>query len=147
MRLPSHCFRSTTWFCCFVIWFVVLWILSSGPLPGPPIPEIPHLDKVLHFGYYFGGAGLLSAALFLFRCEPRLGWDTIHLVTIVVITTTGALDEWHQSWYEFRSGNDSADLAADFFGAVVGTLVFRRFHRVLTRDSDAPAAAQSNFSS
>ncbi len=109
---------------------MVLWFLSSGPLPSPPDLEIPHIDKILHFGYYFGGAGLLSCALFLLRDSPRLGWDAIHLVAIVAVTTTGVIDEWHQSWYEFRSGNDAGDLAADFFGAVTGTLVFRRFHHI-----------------
>lgn len=131
MRIPALCFRSSTWFVSFAVWFVVLWILSSGPLPAPPLPEIPFKDKILHFGYYFGGAGLLSAALFLFRRSPALGWDFIHVAVIVVVTTTGVLDEWHQSWYEFRSGNDAGDLAADFFGAVAGTLVFRRLHRFL----------------
>ena len=130
MRLPAPFFRSATWFASFVVWFAVLWFLSSGPLPGPPILWFPHLDKILHFGYYFGGAGLLSCALFLLRSSPRLGWDVIHLVVIVTITTTGLLDEWHQSLDEFRSGNDAADLAADFFGAVAGTLVFRRFHHL-----------------
>jgi VanZ family protein len=134
MRLPAPCYRSTIWFTSFAIWFVVLWVLSSGPLLVPPVPEIPHIDKVLHFGYYFGGAGLLSAALFLFRRSPRLGWDVIHLTVIVLVTTTGIIDEWHQSWYEFRSGNDAGDLAADFLGAVTGTLVFRRFRRVLSPD-------------
>ena len=131
MRLPAPCFRSTTWFVLFGVWFAVLWILSSGPLPGPPGPKIPHLDKILHFGYYFGGAGLLSAALYLRRPAPRIAWDVIHLVAIIVVTATGVLDEWHQSWYEFRSGNDAADLAADFFGAVTGTLIFRRLRHSL----------------
>ena len=132
MRLPAPFFRSATWFSSFAVWFVVLWFLSSGPLPGPPGFEIPHIDKVFHFGYYFGGAGLLSAALFLLRPSPRLTWDVIHLVVIITVTTTGMVDEWHQSWYEFRSGNDAGDLTADFYGAIAGTLVFRRFHHVLT---------------
>jgi VanZ family protein len=126
MKLPAVIRSNRFWFVAFVVWFSVLWFLSSGPMPSPPGPEIPHIDKVMHFGYYFGGAGILSAALFLHRRNPRLGWDVIHLVTIALVTATGVLDEWHQSWYEFRSGNDSADLAADFFGALAGTLVFRR---------------------
>jgi len=128
MKLPALCFRSSFWFLAFAIWFGVLWRLSSGPLPGPPVPAIPFGDKILHFGYYFGGAGLLSAALYL--RDPRPNWDTLHLLVIVIVTSTGVLDEWHQSWSEFRSGNDSGDLAADFFGAVAGTLVFRRLRHL-----------------
>jgi VanZ family protein len=44
----------------------------------------------------------------------------------MILFSVGALDEWHQSWYEFRSGNDAGDLTADFFGALAGTLVFRK---------------------
>lgn len=132
MKLPTCAQRSPIWFAAFGLWFLVLWFLSSGPLPHLPGPKIPHLDKILHFGYYFGGAGLLSAALYLKRRNPRLGWDLIHVLTILLVTSTGVLDEWHQSWYEFRSGNDAADLAADFFGAVTGTLTFRRLHHLIS---------------
>ena len=132
MQLPSALHRSQPWFVFFVVWFTVLWFLSSGPLPGPKGPGIPFLDKVLHFGYFFGGAGLLTAALYLRKPEnPR--WDVIHLTVITVLTAVGALDEWHQSWYPFRSGNDAGDLAADFFGALAGTLVFRRVRHVVGR--------------
>lgn len=131
MILPAVTRRSRFWFAAFVVWFVVLWFLSSSPPPSPPGPKIPQIDKVLHFGYYFGGAGILSAALFLLRRDPRLGWDVIHLLTLFLLTTTGAIDEWHQSWYPFRSGNDAIDLAADFFGAFTGTLLFRRFSHLL----------------
>lgn len=130
MTLPAYSRRSWFWFAGFTVWFVVLWFLSSNPAPKPPgAPEIPHLDKILHFGYYLGGASILSAALFLLPRRP--GWDTIHVTAIVVVTLTGVLDEWHQSWYPLRSGNDAGDLGADFLGAVVGTLLFRRFCHVL----------------
>jgi VanZ family protein len=131
MTLPAVTQSSRFWFAGFVVWFGVLWYLSSGPLDTPPGPEIPHFDKIMHFGYYFGGAGILSAGLFFVRRDPRLGWDVIHVATIAIVTATGVLDEWHQSWYEFRSGNDAADLAADFFGALAGTLVFRRLHHLV----------------
>jgi len=131
MQLPAFTQRSRFWFAFFVVWFITLWFLSSRPLSSPPGPDIPHIDKFLHFGYYFGGAGILSAALFLRRKDPRISWDIIHLVVIVIVTTTGVIDEWHQSWYAFRSGNDAGDLAADFFGAVTGTLLFRRLRHLV----------------
>lgn len=130
MRLPALTRRSPFWFGAFVVWFAVLWLLSSGPLPGPRSQSLPFLDKLMHFGYFFGGAGLLSAALYL-RARAAVRWDVLHLVVIVVLTAVGALDEWHQSWSPFRSGNDAGDLAADVFGAVAGTLVFRRLCHLL----------------
>ena len=86
--------------------------------------DIP-IDKILHFGYFFGGAGMLSAALFLQKKKP-LAWDTLHLIVVGSLSLVGALDEWHQSWYPFRSGNDAGDLTADLVGAFFGTLVFRK---------------------
>lgn len=130
MQIPGVLRRSPPWFGAFAVWFVVLWFLSSGPLPGPRTISIPHLDKVLHFGYFFGGSGLLSAALYL-RDPRNVRWDVLHLTVIAALTATGALDEWHQSWYEFRSGNDAGDLMADFCGALAGTLVFRRVRHLL----------------
>lgn len=116
------------------MWALALWILSSGPVPGPQGPSVNGLDKVLHFGYFFGGSGLLSAALFLFLHQRRghnLNWEALFLTVILVLCGVGLLDEWHQSWIPERSGNDPGDWLADAYGALAGTLVFRRFHRLL----------------
>lgn len=146
MTHPPDSRRSWFWFVGFLIWFVTLWFLSSQPTPELEDGyKIPHLDKVLHFGYFLGGAGLLSAVLYLLPRRPprRPGWDTIHVCVIVVITLIGVLDEWHQSWYPFRSGNDAADLAADFLGAVAGTLLFRRFCHILDSGNQEGIPMQS----
>lgn len=91
---------------------------------GPHLSLNLSIDKVLHFGYFFGGAGLLSAALFLQK-RKTLHWSTLHLIVIITLFAVGSVDEWHQSWYKFRSGNDAGDLTADFLGALVGTVIFR----------------------
>ena len=135
MKLPAVCQRSSLWFILFAIWLITLWFLSSRPLYAPPTPSIPFLDKVLHFGYFFGGAGLLSAALYLLK-KKQPAWDTLYLTVIIICTCTGALDEWHQSWYEFRSGNDAGDLAADFIGAITGTIVFRKMRGIFDTTSE-----------
>lgn len=100
-------------------------MLSSRPLQGPKLPMDYPIDKVLHFGYFFGGAGILSAALFLQK-RWAFHWSSIHLFVVVILFAVGSLDEWHQSWYPFRSGNDSGDLSADILGALVGTFIFRK---------------------
>lgn len=118
------------WFSAFVAWFATLWWLSSVTPGSSNGPEIPHLDKIAHFGFFFGGAGLLSAALFgLNPSSPN--WRRITLTTILVLAAVGALDEWHQTHTPGRSGNDLGDWLADVLGATAGTLVFRRFHHLL----------------
>ena len=124
MKLPSLALRPHFWTALFVIWFAVLWYLSGRPGLGPKIAFTYHLDKVYHFGYFFGGAGLLTAAIFLQK-RRILHWSTIHLLVVLILAAVGSLDEYHQSWYEFRSGNDSADMTADIFGALAGSLMFR----------------------
>lgn len=101
-------------------------MLSGRPMKGPKFPMDFPIDKILHFGYFFGGAGLLSAALFLQK-RWTFHWSTIHLLVVLALFAVGSLDEWHQSWFpEFRSGNDAGDLSADIFGAFIGALVFRQ---------------------
>ena len=106
----------------WLIWFVVLWQLSSGPLPGPKEPPpIPFLDKILHWGYFGIGGALSTFALLSFLRSPRL--SCIWAVRIVVLGAfIGALDEWHQTWYPFRSGNDMGDFLADVIGIYSGYL-------------------------
>lgn len=89
--------------------------------------DIPLKDKVLHFGYFFGGAGLFSAALYLSLKKPT-NWIILISLNLIVLGATGALDEWHQSQVPGRYGNDLADWTADILGTLVGALVFKRLH-------------------
>ena len=134
MRLPLFARSSPLWSILFIAWFITLWCLSSKPLPGPKAPDILPIDKILHFGYFFGGGGLLSAAIFL-RKRSVIHWSSVHLLVVLTLFAVGSLDEWHQSWYPFRSGNDAGDLSADILGALAGTLVFRALYPKLFGES------------
>lgn len=136
--LPPLLRHPLPWTLASLLWAAVLWALSSGPVTAPPGPELPHFDKVLHFGYFFGGGGLVAAALF-FRWAPRR--------VVLVATATclcaavGALDEWHQSWVPERTGNDPYDWTADILGALAGSLVFHALLPRLVPPSPQPAPA------
>ena len=126
-RLPRS---PNFWLAGFLFWFGALWILSSGTHPDMPAPPIANFDKFAHFGYYFGGAGLFSA--WLFRRNPeKPNWRAIIGLTIIAISLTGWLDEFHQGFVPGRMGNDPADWTADFLGGITGVLVFKRFHHRL----------------
>lgn len=126
-RPPRH---PAFWSSAFAVWFAVLWFLSSLSPSSQASPEIPHLDKVAHFGYFFGGAGLLAASLY--RLNPATPhWRRIILLTILILAAVGWLDEWHQTHTPGRSGNSWGDWLADVLGATVGALTFRRLHRLL----------------
>ena len=119
------------WFIAFALWWVTLWILSSRPTGPEGGLEIPHLDKVAHFGYFFGGAGLLSAALFCLR--KQLSWKYLTFIVVLILALTGLLDEFHQTHTPGRQGNDLGDLLADITGAFAGTQIFRLLSPLLSR--------------
>jgi len=130
-RAPRH---PLFWLCASVIWFCVLWYLSSGTHAGFTLPPIEHFDKFQHFGYFFGGAVIFSA--YLFRRNPaNPRWRIIIPVVILVMAAVGWLDETHQSFVPGRSGNDHFDWLADILGATAGALVFKAIHRRLKWDS------------
>ena len=118
------------WLACFLLWFGVLWLLSGSSQTGDYAPAIANFDKFAHFGYFFGGSGLLCAYLFR-RTPDRPNWRFTFSVAVIVVGLIGALDEWHQSFTPGRNGNDPSDLLADVLGAAAGALTFKRFHHRL----------------
>ena len=124
MRSPGF------WLAGFLVWFSVLWLLSGSNPTGDQPPPFPHFDKVAHFGYFFGGSGLLCAYLYR-RAPDRPNWWVLIPTAVIVIGLIGALDEWHQSFTPGRHGNDPSDLLADVLGAAAGALTFKRFHHRL----------------
>ncbi len=102
------------------IWLATLWFLSSRKPSLVPKIEIPHLDKVLHFGYFACGAILLAGCLVLLK-KTTFRPLSIILICFTVGACVGALDEYHQSHVEGRSGNDPWDWTADCMGSIAGS--------------------------
>ena len=125
--LPRH---PRFWLGAFLLWFVVLWLLSSFSRTGDYMPPIVNFDKVLHFGFFSGGSGLFCAWLFRRRPENP-NWKAIFWIAVGVIALVGCLDEFHQGFTPGRSGNDPGDVMADTLGAACGAFVFRMFHHRL----------------
>lgn len=130
MKLPDWCLSARLWLAAYGVWFLTLWLLSAGNPTPPGGFEIPHLDKICHFGYFFGGGGLLAAALYC-RAPDAPAWPAILLSVAIAAAVVGWFDEWHQSFTPGRSANDLGDWLADVLGGIAGGLVFRLCHRVL----------------
>jgi VanZ family protein len=120
--------RPNFWLFTLLIWFGVLWILSSFDRPGIDRPSGDQFDKVEHFGYFFGGAILLTA-YFFFKNPGAPTWRIIIPSVIVIMAGVGALDEFHQSFVPGRSGNDLFDWLADVAGGAAGAFTFKSIHR------------------
>ena len=131
------------WFLGFALWAAYLFTLSANPgsVTGGA-PQIPHIDKILHFGYFLGGGGLLAMAMLLWeratlRPVPKI------LVPLAILWLIAGIDEWWQSFSPGRSGNDPIDWLADALGSLAGVLLAKGLHpRFLKIFSPSPHSAK-----
>lgn len=125
------------WLAAFLCWAATLYFLSSFSKTMPEGgPEIPHIDKVLHFGYFFGGGIILSTYLLL-KKGTTAPFTFRFLIPLAILAVIGALDEYHQTFTPGRSGNDPFDWLADFLGAASGIAIAHIIHpRLLKLSSE-----------
>lgn len=102
-------------------WMIVIFVLSSVPGKEYPSYDIPHLDKVVHFGLY----GILGYTAWIgFAAYGRAKGKSVQWMAVVAASVAlmyAISDELHQLFVPFRSC-DTADLMADALGicAVIG---------------------------
>ncbi|MFA6078649.1 MAG: VanZ family protein [Candidatus Omnitrophota bacterium] len=103
------------------LWLAVIFLLSS--IPGSNIPDVglPNADKVVHFSEFFIlGVLLIRAVVNSFTGMHLAG---LLILSIILISSFGAVDEWHQLFVSGRA-TDIFDLAADISGALAGSLFY-----------------------
>ena len=103
-----------------ILYCLLLFYQSSQSVVDTSLPEIPHLDKLLHAGAY-----ALLGALLLRAFAAGKGAVTARLIilSISLATLYGLSDEIHQFFVPLRQA-DILDLLADFIGSVAGVLIF-----------------------
>lgn len=118
-----------------VLWVIIIFILCS--LPGEDIPDphwnIPHLDKVVHFGMFFILSLLLVCPL---EYYSALSVKKIYAIAVAVAFVYGGGIELLQHYF-FNRGGDVWDLAADLAGAIAGCLCYPLLKRLLRKKSSA----------
>ena len=123
------------WMVLFIAWIITLWFLSSHAIPvTEEAPKILNIDKVAHFGYFFGG-GYILATWSQLKYDDQSSLFTRYFFPIIFLSIYGAIDEYHQTFTPGRSGNDLYDWIADFLGASFGVLLANYFHRILFKFS------------
>ena len=105
-----------------ILWVVIIFILCAMPSDDIPDPHwnIPHLDKVVHFGMYFVLSILLIFPLEEYSCLKQ---SRIYLIAILVALIYGGGIEILQANFFNRSG-DVWDLGADVSGGIAGCLCY-----------------------
>lgn len=116
-----------------IIWILVIFILCA--IPGKDIPDphlnIPHLDKLVHFGMFFILALLLAYRLDL---HTSLSRKQIYLISVLTAFLYGGAIEILQHYFFNRSG-DVWDLLADVLGGFAGCLSYPLSRRLFLRDN------------
>lgn len=114
------------------IYCAAIFIQSSYP-SAVHAPEIPHIDKLVHFLGY----GLLGILFFRAFRISRLGKtpDSLMLMSIAASALYGISDEIHQYYVPSRSA-DIIDVLADTLGSIYGVffyeLIILRYYKKLS---------------
>ena len=97
-------------------------IYYSSAIPGENIPkiDIPNIDKLLHFVEYFILGALLVRAFS--NSSDKVNFKLILLLSVLIASIYGLLDEFHQSFVPGRSP-DIFDLFSDIIGSLLGALL------------------------
>ena len=111
----------------FIYWFpiilycLLIFIQSSYP-SIKRAPELPHLDKVLHFVAY-----ALLGALFLRAFKTSRIKNNVRFILILSVLLSflyGISDEIHQHFIPYRSA-DLMDVLADMLGGLTGVYIYQ----------------------
>jgi VanZ family protein len=120
------------WAFGYVVWVCVLFVASS--FHGIPGPNIPHLDKVEHAGFFAAGHLVLGLAFSARISQPTTRrWLRIAVVLVIVAGLVGVLDEFHQSFTPGRNGNDIGDVVADITGGIIAACLLPKAWGFLQR--------------
>lgn len=117
--MPRFLASPRLWWTAVVLWFGMLFFLSSLP-KLPPGPGFRYEDKVYHTLYYAIGGGAFFLARRLARAPASAG--RAFLSALVFCMAVGWFDEWHQTFTPGRRGNDLFDWLADALGGILGPL-------------------------
>ncbi len=107
-----------------IIWAIVIFVLCSIPgdnLPQTSMIQIPHFDKMVHFGLFFIMGIFLIAEL---RYQTKLTRISIAFITFVVIAFYGGAIEILQEHYFTNRSGDFWDLFADVAGGITSVFMF-----------------------
>ena len=130
MQLPRFFSSPLLWRVLALLWFGVLWWLSSQsflPTPG----DFPNSDKFEHTIFFaIGGTCFL---LFLRLAGRARSTVSAIALTVAFCGLVGVVDEWHQLYTPGRSGGDVWDWTADACGGLVGALVAMGLQKWLKR--------------
>lgn len=115
-----------------VAWAGVIFLLSSVPASGYEdasryLAWLPWRSYFVHGGLYFILGGLTLRLLH--RARFRLGWLTAAQSAVLIATSYGLSDEYHQTYVDGRDFS-LLDLLADLLGACAAAGAWAAWGRI-----------------
>jgi len=98
----------------------LVYFSSSIPAESIPKIDIPNVDKLFHFVEYFI-LGVLLVRAFA-NTTDKANFKLILLLSILIASAYGILDEFHQRFVSGRSP-EIFDIFSDIIGSLFGVLV------------------------
>ncbi|MCX2719037.1 VanZ family protein [Lentiprolixibacter aurantiacus] len=110
----------------FLGWILLITVLSLVHFPEDPVKglEIPHLDKLVHFTFYFV-ASILACFYLKEAFGKQLGFNKILLISLLFAWFYGILIEVLQSTITTNRSGDMYDVWANCLGALIGVLLLK----------------------
>ncbi len=118
----------------FYYWFPILiyclliFIQSSYP-SIKSVPELPYIDKVLHFFAYALLGALFLRAFKTTRIKNKL--KLVLILSVLLSSLYGISDEIHQYFVPYRSA-DHTDVLADMLGGIMGVYIYQAIARKIS---------------
>lgn len=110
----------------FFGWILLITVLSLVRFPEDPIQdiEIPHLDKIVHFTFYF--IAVILAVLYLKEVlGKRVTFNKILLISLLFAWVYGIIIEVLQSTITTARSGDMYDVWANCLGGLIGVLLLK----------------------
>jgi VanZ family protein len=105
-----------------------LSMASSHTFDKVPIINIPNIDKIVHFGMYFG----LTSVLILENKRALRGTYSLFIIALIALSY-GIVIEFMQSALTVTRTGNVFDALADFAGILVSILLWLWIKRFITR--------------
>ena len=95
--------------------------MPGDSLPQTPMVEIPHFDKMVHFGLFFIMGIFLVSEL---KYQTKLGTFQVAAVVFSVVAVYGGTIEILQEHFFINRSGDFWDLCADVAGGFCSVLMY-----------------------
>jgi VanZ family protein len=110
----------------FISWMVLVTLLSLFSFSEGDLPQfdLPFMDKLVHFTFYFMAA-LLGALSIRERTQGKSGLNKSIIIIVAAVVLYGIVIEVIQSEFTVAREGDVFDVMANTLGALLGVLTIK----------------------